>query len=314
MPLIGLFFFFLGLVVAPDMTIETTTGNWVSTASNDFSNYSTTVTPLNDTTNVTGTTSYTGMNTTKVNSTIVPSTTVQNGGGSSTSGKEATLPTTTPKPNDLPKTTTSVTTTNNKLKDKEIAAKPANSTAGDSTGIIILVVIVLIALGFGLACFFLRNRRRRNSVDFTSRPDETNIPLNSVEPIDAVPQNGLKTFESTETAKEPEEPEAKLVQEEQKAEAGKSVVEPSAESAAPVPVPTPGSSEDKPKEDVVEQSPPAPVEPSVEEKTDDESAISNKTSVESLKETNENNSNNAAFSQTRDTKTSFWDVPLDCPV
>lgn len=313
MPPIGLFFFFLGLVVAPDITIETTTGNWLSTASNEFSNYSTTVTPLDATTNVTRTTNYTGMNTTKGNSTILPSTTVQTGGGSSKSGKEATPPTTTTKPKDLPKTTTSVTTTNNKLKDKKITVKPTKPTAGDSTGIIILVVIILVALGFGVACFFLRNRRRRNSVDFTSRPDETNIPLNSVEPIDAVPQNGLQTFESTETAKEPEEPEAKLEgQEEQKAEAGKSVVDPSAET----PVPTPDSSEDKPKEDVVEQSPPAPVEPSVEEKTDDEGAVSNKTSVESLKETNENNSNNAAFSQTRDTKRSFnfWDVPLDCPV
>ncbi|XP_031718833.1 eukaryotic translation initiation factor 4 gamma [Anarrhichthys ocellatus] len=308
MPPIGLFFFFLGLVVAPDITIETTTGNWLSTTSNDFSNYSATVTPLDVTTDVTITTSYTVMNTTEGNSTILPSTTVQNGGGSSKSGKETPPPITTPKP------TTSVTTTNKKNKDKETTAKPAKSTAGDSTGIIILVVIILVALGFGVACF-LRNRRRRNSVNFTSRPDETNIPLNSVEPIDAVPQNGLQTFESPETTKEPEEPEAKLeVQEEQKAEAGKSVVDPSAESAAPVP--TPDSSEDKPKEDVVEQSPPAPVEPSVEEKTDDEGAVSNKTSVESLKGTNENNSNNAAFSQTRDAQRSinFWDVPLDCPV
>lgn len=72
-----------------------------------------------------------------------------------------------------------------------------------------------------------------------------------------------------------------------------SVVESSAESAPPAPAPAPDSSGDKPKEAVVEQSPPAPVEQSVEVKTDDEGLVSNKTSVESLKETNENNSNNA---------------------
>ena len=92
--------------------------------------------------------------------------------------------------------------------------------------------------------------------------------------------------------------------------------EPAAPASAPAPAPAPApatdSSEDKPKEDVVEQSPPAPVEPSVEEKTDDEGMVSNKTSVESLKETNENNSNNAAFGQTRG-----WYLdhlsPLDSP-
>lgn len=81
------------------------------------------------------------------------------------------------------------------------------------------------------------------------------------------------------------------------AEADKPVVDPSAESAAPAP--SPDSSEDKPKEDVVEQSPPAPVQPSTEEKTDDEGAVSNKTSVESLKEANGNNSNNADLSLKR---------------
>lgn len=75
------------------------------------------------------------------------------------------------------------------------------------------------------------------------------------------------------------------------AEADKSVVDPSAESAAPAP--PPDGAEDKPEEDAVEQSPPAPVEPSAEEKTDDEGVVSSKTSVESLKEANENNSNNA---------------------
>lgn len=81
------------------------------------------------------------------------------------------------------------------------------------------------------------------------------------------------------------------------AETDKSVADPSTESATPAPAPAPDSSEDKPKADVAE--PPAPVESTVEVKTDDEAAVSNKTSVESLKETNENNSNNAGFIQTR---------------
>lgn len=75
------------------------------------------------------------------------------------------------------------------------------------------------------------------------------------------------------------------------AEADKSVVE--SAPPPPAPAPTPDSSGDKPKEAVAEHNTPAPVEQSVEEKTDDEGLASNKTSVESLKETNENNSNNA---------------------
>lgn len=74
-------------------------------------------------------------------------------------------------------------------------------------------------------------------------------------------------------------------------EADKPSVDPSAESAAPAA----NSSDDKPKEDVVENNSPAPVEASAEEKTDDEGLASNKTSVESLKETNENNSNNVGL-------------------
>lgn len=81
------------------------------------------------------------------------------------------------------------------------------------------------------------------------------------------------------------------------AETDKSVADPSTASATPAPAPAPDSSEDKPKADVA--GPPAPVESTVEVKTDDEATVSNKTSVESLKETNENNSNNAGFIQTR---------------
>lgn len=79
-------------------------------------------------------------------------------------------------------------------------------------------------------------------------------------------------------------------------EAEESHVGPGAESAAPAA--TPESPADEPKAAAVEQSPPAPVEPSVDEKTDEEGDVSNKTSVESLKETNENNSNNADFNAT----------------
>lgn len=77
------------------------------------------------------------------------------------------------------------------------------------------------------------------------------------------------------------------------AEVGEPAAEPSPASAAAAS----DSSEDKPKEDAVEDSSPAPVKASAEEKTDDEGAVSNKTSVESLKENNENNSNNVDSGQ-----------------
>lgn len=69
------------------------------------------------------------------------------------------------------------------------------------------------------------------------------------------------------------------------AEAGSA--DPSAESAAPVK--PPDTAKDEPKGGVVDWTPPAM---SVEEKTDDEGINSSKTSVESLREANENNSNN----------------------
>lgn len=71
------------------------------------------------------------------------------------------------------------------------------------------------------------------------------------------------------------------------AEAEKTPANPDAESAAPEAAP------DKPKEDAAEPSSPAAAEPTVEEKTDDEGVDSNKTSVESLKEANVNNSNSS---------------------
>ncbi|KAM3623845.1 uncharacterized protein V6R79_016199 [Siganus canaliculatus] len=217
------------------------------------------------------------------------------------------------------KATQRTTTRRKEITEKITTVAKPLSEAGDRTGIIILIVIIIVALAFAVGCFFARKRGRRYSVDFASRQDETNIPLSAVEPEmppETVPQNGLQTFVSPDTAaEEPQQPEKPSeVEEEPTAEADKSAVEPSAEPAAPAP--SPESSEDEPKEDVAEQSPPAPVEPSVEEKTDDEGVNSNQTSVESLKEANENNSNNADVSQERDFKPSclFWDVPLDCPV
>ncbi|XP_042341039.1 mucin-2 isoform X2 [Plectropomus leopardus] len=324
MPLIGLSFFFLGLVVA-SVTANTTEKGITTTSAELGQNSSnpTIVTPLYTTTGISRTinmpavTVGSTMNITEGNSTIPPSTTKQNSNEGLSNASQSTMaPRTTPKPLETSKSTISTT------KPSQHTNKP-NATprvASDFTGIIILVVIILVAVGFGVACYVSRRRGRRYSVDFNSRPDDANIPLSTIEPelpIDSTPQNGLQTFESTETTtKEPQEPEAKPeVQEEQKAETDKSAVDPSAESAAPASSPV--SPEDKPKEAVVEPSPPAaPVEPSVEEKTDDESVVSNKTSVESLKESNENNSNNADVGQKRDLKrsTTFWDVPLDCPV
>lgn len=75
------------------------------------------------------------------------------------------------------------------------------------------------------------------------------------------------------------------------AEADKTADNAKADCAAPPP--SADSSEDKPKQDAPEQNSAAPVEPSGEDKTDDEGAASNKTSMESLKETNDNNSNNS---------------------
>ncbi|XP_018546466.1 uncharacterized protein si:dkey-27h10.2 isoform X2 [Lates calcarifer] len=239
-----------------------------------------------------------------------PSTTKQKGGNTS---QRSVTPVTTPAPISPTKRVTSAGTT---TKD---TTRKSSTAGGDIIGIIIFIVIIILVLVFGISCYITRRRGRRYSVDFTARPDEANIPLSTIDPDlpgDTVPQNGLQTFESVEpTTKEPQEPEAKPeVQEEQTTEADKPVVDPSAESAAPAP--SPDSSEDKPKEDVVEQSPPAPVQPSTEEKTDDEGAVSNKTSVESLKEANGNNSNNADLSLKRDLESGyiFLDIPLDSQV
>ncbi|XP_078807926.1 uncharacterized protein LOC144994319 isoform X1 [Oryzias latipes] len=188
------------------------------------------------------------------------------------------------------------------------------AAAGEKTGIIILIVLIIVVFAFGAACFFARGRGRHHSIDLTSRPDEVNVPLSAVEaesPPDTEPEKDMQTFQSSENPAKEEEikPEA---QEEQKVEADKPSVDPSAESAAPAA----NSSDDKPKEDVVENNSPAPVEASAEEKTDDEGLASNKTSVESLKETNENNSNNVGLCHRGETPKSLilLDVCLDSPV
>ncbi|KAI4832333.1 hypothetical protein KUCAC02_015305 [Chaenocephalus aceratus] len=315
MPSLRLFFYIMGLVVA-SATAETSTIPGLSTNSADTTNnYSTSVNPLNttSTTNMTlanttenNTTTTTTYNTVTTNDTTIAPTT-----SNSTEVHGTMTMTSTMKGGDETKTPTAMTTQPTVKKTPKPKPKVAES---DNIGIIILIVIILFAVVFGVACYCARKRQRRCSVDFTSRPDDANIPFSTFD-VDAEPHNGLQTFESTEsTTKELQEPEAKPeVQEEQTAEADKSVDEPGETAAL---VPPPDSAEDKPKEEAVEQSPPPPVELSVEEKTDDEGVVSNETSVESLKETNENNSNSADFSQKKDLKRNniAWDVPLECPV
>lgn len=259
------------------------------------------------------------MDVTVTNGTILPpmnatdqETSTSNATTNATAMKEMTTP--------QPTVVSEVTklTTKGQKNGKNTTPQP-RTDKNDSTGIIILIIIILVAVAFAGACYVARRRGRNYSVDFTSRPDETNIPLSAVEPEapgETLPHNGMQTFESAEmSVKEQQEPEEKpLVQEELvAAESDKSVVDPSAESAAP----PPDSTEQDQKADVAEQweSPPAPVETNMEDKTDDEGTVSNKTSVESLKETNENNSNSAGFSQTRDLKMRdiLWEDPLKYP-
>ncbi|KAM4603343.1 uncharacterized protein ACJ7VT_018060 [Polymixia lowei] len=130
------------------------------------------------------------------------------------------------------------------------------------------------------------------TVDLHSRQDDAEIPLSTVDPDEPVilPQNGMQTFDPLENdTKEPKdlEPEAKPQgQEEQKAEAGSSTDDPS--SDPPGPTPSPDGSVDKAKDDITAPSPDDPAKQTPSEKTDDEGAVSNKTSEESLKEPSEN--------------------------
>lgn len=90
------------------------------------------------------------------------------------------------------------------------------------------------------------------------------------------------------------------------AEAEKTPANPDAESAAPE------ATADKPKEDAAEPSSPPATEPAVEEKTDDEGVDSNKTSVESLKETNVNNSNSSDLIPQRGLQLTLKKFKLSC--
>ncbi|XP_014855022.1 PREDICTED: flocculation protein FLO11-like [Poecilia mexicana] len=262
-----------------------------------------------------------------------------------TSGGGVAYSTTPMKPSSM---STLTPTTKTFLSTKKITTgRPTTKTnpknkggSNETTGIIVVVVIALVIVVFAVACVVSRRRGRRYNVDFAASPDE-NVPLGTMDPevrAESAPQNGLKTFNSTEAAAtEPKGPEAAPeTQEEKKEEAAISAAAPSAEAAAPpeaaaapapeappaappeapAAAPSPDTSEEKPKADDAKQSSSAPVDPPAEEKTDDEGAVSNKTSVESLKETNENNSNNSGRSQRRDWQRSntIWEVGVDCPV
>ncbi|XP_047220723.1 uncharacterized protein si:dkey-27h10.2 isoform X2 [Girardinichthys multiradiatus] len=260
-------------------------------------------------------------------STITPTTDNSTGFGTAIHGGDGNslttvseIPSTTP----VPYSKRSATMT----KSTPTTTKNNSSTAGDNTGIIVLVIIIIVIFGFGVACFVVRKRGRHDSVEFASRADE-NFPLSTVEPevlLESTPQNGLKSFESTETtAKEPQGPKVAPETQEEKKEASICAAAPNAEPAAPTEAPAaappevapaappPDCSEEKPKADDAKPSSSALVEPLADEKTDDEGVASNKTSVESLKETNENNSNNFGFSQRRDRTNMLWEVRVDCP-
>ncbi|XP_030578034.1 probable serine/threonine-protein kinase DDB_G0277071 isoform X1 [Archocentrus centrarchus] len=225
-------FFILGLVVATVKANETTLWN---TTDPDLHNSTTTTTTttsvitsiITSITNANTPSIY--MNKNDIKSTPVPATTAHP--GFSDSGKETSSShpdAKTEKATSTPSGSSASTKSNSKT-----TPKSSSKTAGtDKTGIIILIVLIIVIAGFLTACYLVHKRRRRYSADISSRQDEVNIPLSTVEPVGTAPHNGLTTFESTETAaKEPEEakPEAEAeAQEEQKAQTG-SAGDPSAE-------------------------------------------------------------------------------------
>ncbi|XP_071377668.1 uncharacterized protein [Centroberyx affinis] len=324
---IGPTVFILGLIMAPAIAQSTKSSDITTklgmTATMSMMNPTmtsmTTTKPRMNTTSSMNTTIMT-MNATITLNTNSNSSTTPSAGQGTTAGVTA-LTMVPPTKSESPRPPSTTPSRNRNTKATTVASENATSEMSDSTGIIIIIVIVLAALVLGVACYISRKRARRYSVDFHSRPDDAQIPLSTVEPdahVDSVSQNGMQTFTSAEPdTKEPQESAAKPEgQEEQKAEADKTVVDPSTDPAALAP--SPDGSADKAKEDTVEPTPAAPVEQSLEEKTDDEGAVSNKTSVESLKEPNKNNSNNAAKTGAapRDWQPShvFSEVPLDSPV
>uniref|UniRef100_A0AAV2LIU3 Calx-beta domain-containing protein n=1 Tax=Knipowitschia caucasica TaxID=637954 RepID=A0AAV2LIU3_KNICA len=152
-------------------------------------------------------------------------------------------------------------TTSTKSKDsfKDIVMTTPNeaSKGSDGVGYIILVIIIIIALLAGLVCYVARSRGRRYSVDLTSRPDEVQMPLNTVEPegpVETVTSNGLYC-EGTESITQQAQGPEMTPKVEQKAETEKA-----AESTGCA---ADHNTEER-KEDVPEKSPSAPVEPSTE--------------------------------------------------
>lgn len=229
-----------------------------------------------------------------------------------------TPPGATPSPNYFP--TPAIKTTPKSFLMNILTTPSPTSDGSGSVGIIILVVIIAIALLAALICYVARSKGRRYSMDLSSRPDDVQIPLSTVEheaPPETITPNGLQ-FEGTEdTTEKPQETDEPETQPEDKtaqnAEPEKSTVDASAECAAPPADP----SEDQSKQDVPEKSPAAPEEPSAEDKADDEGAALN-TSVEPLKESNEpneNNSNCTVLPQrgARDAE-AVWDTSLDSMV
>ncbi|XP_061778959.1 uncharacterized protein [Nerophis lumbriciformis] len=212
---------------------------------------------------------------------------------------------------DGPDTTrTTVTTTKMKdQKDKRTTAKPFMKKTYDSTGIIVLVLIIIIAIGFSLACCFVRRRQRRYSVDFHSRPDEANVPLSTVEPeapVDSASHNGLQTFQSDrkgakDVGEEQEEPDGHKTEavDSQQQQADSASTTPPADDSENKPA---DDSENKPKDDVdAEKGLRTPEEPAEDHVTD-------RSLDGTPKATNENNSNNTPNSQL---SSFFWEVSLD---
>nr|XP_057940405.1 uncharacterized protein LOC131136981 isoform X2 [Doryrhamphus excisus] len=160
---------------------------------------------------------------------------------------------TTPNPMTTTPTVRSLSTeTGHNLKDKRLVTTAKPDSKSDSTGIIILVLIIVIAVGFALACYFVRRRGR--SVDFSTvmGPDEATIPLGTLAPELAV--DGLQTFQSDgkRAEEDDEEPDRLNPETEDR--------QPHAESASKAP--PEDNSESKTKDDDdAEKDPLAPVEP-----------------------------------------------------
>ncbi|XP_049337359.1 putative uncharacterized protein DDB_G0290521 isoform X2 [Astyanax mexicanus] len=179
--------------------------------------------------------------------------------------------------------------------------KHKNGSSASITYIIIILVIILCITGaIGFCCY--QNKSRTFSLDRSSKSEDAHIPLSTVEPevFEASASKDMETFTATETSGTVESsPPAEAVEkkEEEKApaaEAPQPEKESSAESQATVPL--------------VEK----PEELTVVDLNDEEQAISNKTSMETLEETpNENNSNNRAQARVKNADGNFIEINLD---